>query len=149
VGSLGAPVHEALLVAENWLEVLVLVHIMNLKTSSQEVGLNLFQVFTLTQPHFDSANSSAYVLDRIAFDCSVDHMLGLGNLSQVGSLGILWKACNHQIKHMIMRLLSILAVRILLERAFLGQYVACKILNLKSFRGSVAINCGLLVISSN
>jgi hypothetical protein len=48
VGTLRAPVHEALLVAENWLQVLVLVHVVNLKTSSQEVGLNLFQVFSLT-----------------------------------------------------------------------------------------------------
>jgi hypothetical protein len=47
VGTLRAPVHEALLVAENWLQVLVLVHVVNLKTSSQEVGLNLFQVFSL------------------------------------------------------------------------------------------------------
>jgi hypothetical protein len=92
VGTLRAPVHEALLVAENWLQVLVLVHVVNLKTSSQEVGLNLFQVFSLTQPHFDSAHSSAHVLDRITFNNSFNYMLGLGDLSKVRGLGILRKA---------------------------------------------------------
>jgi hypothetical protein len=92
VGTLRAPVHEALLVAENWLQVLVLVHVVNLKTSSQEVGLNLFQVFSLTQPHFDSAHSSAHVLDRITFNNSLNYMLGLGDLSKVRGLGILRKA---------------------------------------------------------
>jgi hypothetical protein len=133
VGSLRAPIHKALLVAENWFEVLVLVHIVNLKTSPKEVGFNLFQVLTLAQPYFDSTDASAYVLDRITFDNCLNYMLCLSNLSKVGGLGILRKTCNHQIEHMAMRLLSILAIRILLERAILAQNVACKILNLKSF----------------
>jgi hypothetical protein len=132
MGTLRAPIHEALLIAENWLEVLVLIYIMNLKTCSQEVGLDLFQVFTLTQSHFDSANSSAHVLDRIAFDNGFYNMLSLSNLSKMGVLGILWESCNHQIEHMTVRLLGILALRILFKRAILIQHIACKILNLKS-----------------
>ena len=132
MGTLRAPIHEALLVAENWLEVLVLIYIMNLKTCSQEVGLDLFQVFTLTQPHFDSANSSAHVLDRIAFDNSFYNMLSLSNLSKMGVLGILWKSSNHQIEHMTVRLLGILALRILFKGAILIQHIAGKILNLES-----------------
>lgn len=63
MSALRASIHETLLVAENWFEVLVLVDIVNLEAGSQKVGLYLFQVFTLAQPYFNSANSSAHVLD--------------------------------------------------------------------------------------
>jgi hypothetical protein len=63
MSTLRASIHEALLGAENWLEILVLIDIVNLKPCPQEVGLDLFQVFSLTQPHFHSANSSANILN--------------------------------------------------------------------------------------
>ena len=141
--TLSAPVHERLLVGENWLFAWIILALFNMETSLVELILNRVKVFSVTKSHSYLSISSADILDGILLYNSINNVLSTCNSSQIATFSIGGEPWNNQLIHwgVVPCVCSILLVSILTEK------VACEILNLCGLRWSLASDL-LVIITS-
>lgn len=141
--TLRAPVHERLLVSENWLLAGVILALFNLETSLVELILNRVKVFSVTESHSNLSIARADILDGILLYYSINNVLCTCNSSKITTFSIGGEPWNNQLIHwsIIPCVCSVLLISILTEK------VTSEILYLCGLRWSLASDL-LVIITS-